>query len=145
MGAQRQQLVQQLEASRDSRVLLFFTGDRRNFETKIASDVYDLFVNHLDKIGDVKKLSLFLYTRGGDTLAAWSLVNLIRQFCEEWEMIIPSKAHSAGTLMALGADNIIMTKQATLGPIRSEPDSSAKSADTGTATGDDGAGECRGD
>ena len=116
MRAERQKLIQQLEASRNSNVLLFFTGDRRNFETRIASDVYDLFVNHLDKIGDVKKLSLFLYTRGGDTLAAWSLVNLIRQFCEELEIVIPSKAHSAGTLMALGADNIVMTKQATLGP-----------------------------
>lgn len=117
MRAQRQILIQQLEASRNSKVLLFFTGDRRNLETMIASDVYDLFVNHLDKIGVVKKLSLFLYTRGGDTLTAWSLVNLIRQFCEELEIIIPSKALSAGTLMSLGADNIVMTKQATLGPI----------------------------
>jgi hypothetical protein len=117
MRAQRQQLIQQLETSRNSKLLLFFTGDRRNLETRIASDVYDLFVNHLDKIGIVKKLSLFLYTRGGDTLAAWSLVNLIRQFCKKLEIIIPSKAHSAGTLMALGADNIVMTKQATLGPI----------------------------
>ena len=117
MRAQRQTLIQRLEASRGSKVLLFFTGDRRNLETKIASDVYDLFVNHLDKIGMVQKLSLFLYTRGGDTLAAWSLVNLIRQFCKKLEIIIPSNAHSAGTLMALGADNIVMTKQATLGPI----------------------------
>ncbi len=79
MRAQREKLIQELETSRNSKVLLFFTGDRRNLETRIASDVYDLFVNHLDKIGVVKKLSLFLYTRGGDTLAAWSLVNLIRQ------------------------------------------------------------------
>jgi len=117
MRAQRQTLIQQLEASRASKVLLFFTGDRRNLETRIASDVYDLFVNHLDKIGVVPKLSLVLYTRGGDTLTAWSLVNLIHQFCEELEIVIPSKAHSAGTLMALGANKIVMTKQATLGPI----------------------------
>src|SRR2546427_6800245 len=114
MRAQRQTLIQQLEATRGSKVLLFFTGDRRNLQTQIAADVYDLFVNHLDKIGIVKKLSLFLYTRGGDTLTAWSLVNLIRQFCEELEVVIPSKAHSAGTLIALGADKIVMTKQATL-------------------------------
>lgn len=117
MREQRRTLIQQLEVNRNSKVLLFFTGDRRNLEAQIASDVYDLFVNHLDKIGVVGKLSLFLYTRGGDTLTAWSLVNLIRQFCEKLEIIIPSKAHSAGTLMSLGADNIIMTKQATLGPI----------------------------
>lgn len=86
-------------------------------ETQISPEVYDKFVNHLDLIGVVKKISLYLYTRGGNTLAAWSLVNLIRQFCDELEVIIPSKAHSAGTLMSLGANTIVMTKQATLGPI----------------------------
>src|SRR5262249_44868892 len=30
---------------------------------------------------------------------------------------IPHKCHSAGTLMSLGSHNIVMTKQATLGPI----------------------------
>jgi hypothetical protein len=38
-------------------------------------------------------------------------------FCDELEIIVPVKAHSAGTMMAIGADNIIMTKQATLSPI----------------------------
>jgi hypothetical protein len=32
-------------------------------------------------------------------------------------VIVPSKAHSAGTLISLAANTIIMTKQATLGPI----------------------------
>ena len=50
-------------------------------------------------------------------MAAWSLVNLIRQFTERLEIVVPAKAHSAGTLMCLGADSIMMTRQATLGPI----------------------------
>ncbi|MFA5805989.1 MAG: hypothetical protein WC879_15235 [Melioribacteraceae bacterium] len=77
----------------------------------------DYFVNHLDKFNLPKKLSLYLYTRGGDTMAAWSLINLIKQFCDEYEVIVPSKSRSAGTLICLGANNIVMTKQATLGPI----------------------------
>jgi hypothetical protein len=44
-------------------------------------------------------------------------VNLIHQFCEDFEVIVPSKSHSAGTLIAIGAQRIFMTKQATLGPI----------------------------
>jgi hypothetical protein len=107
----------ELETARTSKVLVYVTGDRPGMETQISSEVYDKFVNHLDLIGVVKKISLYLYTRGGNTLAAWSLVNLIRQFCDELEVIIPSKAHSAGTLMSLGANTIVMTKQATLGPI----------------------------
>ncbi len=83
----------------------------------IASDVLNFFLEHLDIIGSVPKISLFLYTRGGDTLASWSIANLIRQFCADFEVIISSKAHSGGTLICLGANSIIMTKQATLGPI----------------------------
>lgn len=117
MTPRRKQLIEQLEQNRGAPTLVFVTGDRQGLQTQIASDVYDLVVHHLDAIGMQQKLTVFLYTRGGDTLTAWSLVNLIRQFCEELEIVIPSKAHSAGTLMSLAADRIIMTKQATLGPI----------------------------
>ncbi|MXZ16783.1 MAG: serine protease [Rhodothermaceae bacterium] len=38
-------------------------------------------------------------------------------FCEELEVLIPLKALSAGTLISIGADRVVMTKQAALGPI----------------------------
>lgn len=117
MYQQRKALIEQLETNRRSRVLLYVTGDRPGWETQISSDISDAFVDHLDRIGVVKKISLVLYTRGGSTLAAWSLANLITQFCDEFEVIIPHKCHSAGTLISLAAHNIVMTKQATLGPI----------------------------
>lgn len=117
MYRDRKQLYEELGKRRESHVIAYVTGDRPGLETQIHPEVYDLFVRHLDTIGVTRKLSLFLYTRGGVTLAAWTLVNLIRQFCDEFEVIVPSKAHSAGTLICLGADTIVMTKQATLGPI----------------------------
>jgi Serine dehydrogenase proteinase len=113
----RKKLYRKLEADRKSTVIAYVTGDRRGLETKISPEVVDLFVHHLDHIGVVDKLTLFLYTRGGDTLAAWSLINLLRIFTDDLEIIVPSKAHSAGTLLCLGADSIMMTKQAALGPI----------------------------
>lgn len=106
-----------LEENRQSKLLVYITGDRQGMETQIATDILDYFSEHLDKMNKVPKISLLLYTRGGDTMAAWSLVNLIRQFCDEFEVIIPSKARSSGTIISLGADKIMMTKQATLGPI----------------------------
>ncbi|MDF9845473.1 MULTISPECIES: hypothetical protein [unclassified Paenibacillus] len=106
-----------LEDSFNTRIITYVTGDRPGWETQISPDVVDTFIHHLDKMGPQQKLTLFLYTRGGNTMGAWSIVNLIRQFCEEFEIIVSSKAHSAGTLMCLGANSIIMTKQATLGPI----------------------------
>lgn len=117
MYADRIDLYEELEQKRESRVLVYVTGDRPGLETQIHPEVLDFFVEHLDDIGDTEKVTLFLYTRGGSTLAGWSIVNLIRQFCNRFEVIVPVKAHSSGTLIALGADTIVMTKQATLGPI----------------------------
>lgn len=110
-------LYKTIEKSRSSKLLVYVTGDRPGMETQIHPEILDYFIDHLDKIGKAEKISLFLYTRGGNTLAAWSLVNLIRQFCEDFEVIVPSKAQSAGTLISIGANRIVMTKQATLGPI----------------------------
>ena len=117
MYKDRKKIYRDIENFRDTKLLVYVTGDRRGLETKISQEVLDFFIHHLDLIGNVPKISLLLYTKGGNTLAAWSIVNLINQFCDDFEVIIPSKALSAGTLISLGANPIVMTKQATLGPI----------------------------
>ena len=117
MRTDRLDLYKQLELERNSKLLVYITSTRQGLETQIANDVLSKFSEHLDKIGDTSKISLFLYTNGGQTLTAWSLVNLIRSFCKDFEVIIPANCFSSGTLICLGANNIVMTKQAMLGPI----------------------------
>jgi hypothetical protein len=117
MLADRQALYQAIEAERESRVIAYVTSDRQGREAQIAKDAVDKIGDLLDELDDPKKISLILYTQGGDTLAAWSLVNLLREFCSELEVIIPNKCFSAGTLICLGADKIVMAKQSCLGPI----------------------------
>ena len=117
MYEERIPLYQSLEREQNSKVLVYVTGDRQGMETQIHSEVLDLFLDHLDTFGKTEKISLYLYSRGGHTLAGWTIVNLIRQFCNTFEVIVPSKAQSTATLICLGADTIVMTKQATLGPI----------------------------
>ena len=117
MFSQRKKIYKKIELERNTKVIAYATSDRQGMGTQIGADVPDVLLEHLDCIGNTHKISLFLYTLGGDTLAAWNIVNLIREFCKEFEIIIPNKCRSAGTLMALGANVIVMTKQATLGPI----------------------------
>ena len=117
MRQDRIELYKQIEAERNSKLLVYITSTRGGLETQIANDILPKFTEHLDKLGDTQKITLYLYTNGGNTLAAWSLVNLIRSFCKEFEVIIPANCFSSGTLICLGSDNIVMTKQATLGPI----------------------------
>lgn len=117
MYTDRKVFYQQIEAERNSKVIAYVTGDRPGMGAQIGADTPDIFLEHLDTIGKVNKISLILYTCGGNTLAAWNIVNLFREFCNELEIIIPNKCRSSGTLMSLGANSIVMTKQATLGPI----------------------------
>lgn len=117
MYSERIKLYEQLESMFDSKILAYITSDRPNMEAQIASDVIDYFIDHLDKIGPCKRISLILYTRGGDTSAARNIVNLLRMYCDELQVIVPHKAHSSGTIISLGANEVVMTKQATLGPI----------------------------
>ena len=108
---------EEIERLRDTKLISFVTSDRPGVETLILRDCIEPFVDTLDAIGNSKRISLLIQTDGGDTSVAWRLVNLIKMFCEEFEIIIPYKSLSAGTLIALGAEKIIMTKQAVLGPI----------------------------
>ena len=113
----RKAIYEEIGKARHSHVIAFITSDRMDMQTQIAQDCVEPFVDLLELVGVTERVSLILHTDGGQTLVAWRLVNLLKMFCDELEVVVPSKALSAGTLMAIGADRIIMTKQAALGPI----------------------------
>lgn len=92
--ATRRALYQELEKKRDSKVLVIVNGDRPNWETNFSRDFTDIAVDHLDDLPKTKRISLILHTNGGDTLAAWRLVHLLRQFCDDLEVLVPLKALS---------------------------------------------------
>ena len=79
----RNPLYRQIESERDTKIISYVTGDRPNAETQISADCIDLFVDILDAIGPTRRISLLLHTNGGNTAAAWRLVNLIKTFCKK--------------------------------------------------------------
>ena len=113
----RLNLISKIEKELNAAVICYITGDRENLSTRIAPDVIRIFFRHLDQIGHQENICLFLYTRGGDVLTPWRLVNLIREYCNKFSVLLPFRAYSAGTLICLGADQIIMGKMSELSPI----------------------------
>lgn len=113
----KQNLIQKIEKDRESRLIIYITGDCQPFVTQVSGDVIPIFNRHLGNIGYQKKISLFVYTRGGDMVAPLRLVKLIRSYCKEFEVLVPYRCHSAGTLIALGADKIVMGKLGELSPV----------------------------
>ncbi len=84
------------------------------FQEDVKEPLYRVLRETL-KRGD--KLDLFLYTRGGKTNAVWPIVSLLREFDCDFAVLVPFRAHSSGTLLSLGAREILMGTLAELSPI----------------------------
>lgn len=119
----RRTLLVALEQVRNSRVLTYIMSDRAThpdvagFSTLLDQRPFLLLVDHLRSIGHVPRLDLFLYTRGGETDAVWPLVCLLREYTDHLSVLVPFRAHSGGTLICLGADELVLGTLAELSPI----------------------------
>lgn len=114
----RKQLVQTIEKLRNSRVVTYLTSDRQGpINARVAMDIIPIISKQLRTIGKTENIDLFLYSAGGDTMVPWRLVSMIREYCNKFSVLIPYKAHSAATMIALGADEIVMSDLSELSPI----------------------------
>lgn len=114
----RVDLIREVEAVRDSRVVCYVTGDRANAAAQVGDDAVRPMMEVLRAIGPVPRLDLFLYTRGGATDVPWRIVRQLRHATtKDWNVLIPFRANSAGTMIALGADEIVLCSEGELGPI----------------------------
>jgi len=64
-----------------------------------------------------RKLTLMLHTPGGGLNAAETIVAYLHSKFDHMEVIVPTFAMSAGTMIALSSNNIVMGRQSQLGPI----------------------------
>jgi hypothetical protein len=72
----------------------------------------------LRSVGTIDNLDLIVHSPGGNGLAAEKILDLCRKYCKKkLRVAVPVFAKSAATLIALGADEIIMGETSELGPI----------------------------
>ena len=117
---ERVKLLRAIEEKRNSKVLVYFCADRPMAGSQIASDAVRPLYEHLLSIAStpkIKKIDLYLYSIGGRVEAPWRIVTMLREFCKKLGMLIPYKAYSAATLIAMGSDEIVMGRKGELGPI----------------------------
>ena len=78
--------------------------------------VYKL--NHvLRKMGHVEKLDVVLESGGGSIDSAYKVLKLLKMYAEKVTVIVPFHAKSAASLIAIGADELVMCKSGELGPV----------------------------
>lgn len=112
---QRQTLIKDIETEHP-KLLCYVAGNRAQVD---RIDTLG-FVDMLHNVNPGDPIDLLLHTPGGDVDAAEKLIGLVRSATGEegqLRVIIPDYAKSAGTLMALGANSIVMSDSSELGPI----------------------------
>jgi hypothetical protein len=119
--------MDKIQALRSGRILVAFLNlDRASnpvipgLATQFQADVKECLFRVLkESVPTEGKVDLYLYTRGGDVKAVWPIVSLLREFDPDFEVLVPFRYHSGGTLAALGARRIILGPLSELSPVDS--------------------------
>jgi hypothetical protein len=120
----RRQYEKELAALTKRNVIIYYSGwlqktDRRLVNvTSINDNDKNAFMTTIHELDRSKGLDLILHTPGGETAATESIVHYLRKmFDGDIRAIVPQLAMSAGTMIALACNTIVMGKQSSLGPI----------------------------
>lgn len=110
----RQDLIKDIQQESEFRLICYVSDGCR-----IEHDDELQFRDLLHRIDDGENIELLLHTPGGDIDAADKLIHMIREKTgdAEFQIVVPHLAKSAGTLMVLGADRVVMSDTSELGPI----------------------------
>lgn len=90
--------------------IYFISGD---LDRSVASGLVDLWVTSRHRTN----CALILSTYGGDADAAFTIARFLKRFYKRFTLYVFGYCKSAGTLVALGADEIVMSLHAELGPL----------------------------
>lgn len=115
MRYRRQELIKEIELATSSQLICCIGGAA----TAIRRDDVLFLSDLLHNIRRGEPIDLMLHTPGGDMDAAEKLVSMISGAAgtAPFRIIVPDFAKSAGTLMALGSNSVLMSDSSELGPI----------------------------
>ena len=114
----RVELYQRIETVRGHPLITYVTSLRQNGGGQMASDVIPEFARQILAIpAQEEHVDILMVSTGGDPIAAWRIVSMLRERFKTVSMLLPYTAYSAATLLALGADKIVMHPFSHLGPV----------------------------
>jgi ClpP class serine protease len=123
LEASRQRLLARIERLRKSRVIVLAhrqeTMSLLGFPLMRYIDVDDAedVMRAIELTDSDVPLDIILHTPGGLVLASLQIARAVRQHQGKTTVFVPHYAMSGGTLIALAADEIVMSRHAVLGPV----------------------------
>ncbi len=118
LTAERKKQLRKISDLRKSDVLVFASDLNKRIQ-EISISYSDLLPikDQLDNLKGNDRLDIIIETPGGSGEVAEDIVKLLRNKYSNIGVIIPGWAKSAGTLIAMSADEILMEPASALGPI----------------------------
>jgi ClpP class serine protease len=123
LESSRQRLISRIEKNRGSRVILLVhrqeTMSLLGFPLLKYIDVNDSeeVIRAIHMTDPDMPLDIILHTPGGLVLASYQIAHAISLHRGKVTVFVPHYAMSGGTLIALAADEIVMSEHAVLGPV----------------------------
>lgn len=123
LEAARQRLIARIEHKRGTRVILLVhrqeTMSLLGFPILRYIDIHDSeeVIRAIHLTDPEVPLDLVLHTPGGLVLASVQIARAINKHRGKTSVFVPHYAMSGGTLIALAADEIVMSEHAVLGPV----------------------------
>ena len=114
----RKELYKKIVEKRGRPLITYVTSIRPGLSGSMSQDVIPIIIEHINKIPKSDNgIDILILSTGGDPIVSWRIISLLRQRFKKVGVIIPYMAYSAATLLALGADEILMHPYANLGPV----------------------------
>jgi hypothetical protein len=99
-----QKIIRKIESKLGEQLLTYWNSPNGSICNNDVIGLYGI----LRSIKQAKNLSLFVKSSGGYGQASLRMVNLLRQFVGRLTALVPLECESAATMLALGADQILM-------------------------------------
>jgi len=110
-------LIGQFNKKRETFLLVYASDIGKQIpDISMSKDDYYTIFDMLNKI-DSKNIDVFIETPGGSGDAAEDIAKFLHEKFEKVSFIISGEAKSAGTILTLSGNEILMTKTGSLGPI----------------------------
>ncbi len=99
-----QKIIRQIESRLGEPLVTYWNGPNGSICDNDVTGLYGI----LRGIKKTRHLCLFVKSDGGSGQASLRMVNLLRQFVGSFSALVPLECESAATMLALGADRILM-------------------------------------
>ncbi len=87
------------------------------YSASINDESVDVLYECLRKLGQQEQLNFVLLTSGGEVTTTHQLALLLHEYTHHLTILVPHTARSAGTLLCLCANELVLGPMAKLGPI----------------------------